>query len=134
MSLPACAPRLAVLRTAYLSLPEANVVVGDERGVPFLELIPRPGADTAGMAARVAEIFAGQLIRVGVERAGVPVKTELTRRMLGLAGRAAARPQAAAGLAPDDAARVEGLLAETGEWEKDPAAIKTVWSALKRGR
>lgn len=134
MSLPAGAPRLAVLRTAYLMLPDANVVVGDERGVPFLELHPRPGVDASAAARAAEEAFAGQLGRLAASPANSPVRTELTRRMLGLAGRAAARPQAAAGLAPEDADRVRALLAETGEWEKDPAAIKTAWSALKRGR
>lgn len=115
-------------------LPEANVVVGGERGVAFLELHPRPGVDAVALARSAAAVYASQLVRLAASGANAPSRTELTRRMLGLAGRAAARPQAAAGLAPEDAARVQVLLSETGEWEKDPAAIKTAWSALKRGR
>lgn len=134
MSLPAGAPRLAVLRTAYLMLPEANVVLGGERGVAFLELHPRPGVDAASLARSAEAIYSSQLVRIATTGANSSARTELTRRMLALAGRAAARPQAAAGLAPEEAARVQALLAETGEWEKDPAAIKTAWSALKRGR
>lgn len=134
MSLPAGAPRLAVLRTAYLMLPEASVVVGGERGAAFLELHPRAGADAAALARGAEAVYSSQLVRIAAAGAGSSARTELTRRMLGLAGRAAARPQASAGLAPEDAARVQALLAETGEWEKDPAAIKTAWSALKRGR
>ncbi|TBR23583.1 hypothetical protein EPO15_05680 [bacterium] len=131
--LPAGAPRLAVLQTAYQLMRSAHVVVGGTGGEPFLELHPRPGVDAAAAAREAEAVFAAQLAREAVRAAGASVRAELTRRMLGLAGRAAARPQASAGLPPDAAARVQALLAEKGQWEADPSAIKTVWSDLKRG-
>ena len=128
--LPAAAPRLAVLRTAYLLIPQASVLVGSEKGVPFLELRPRPGVDASGLPDEARAVFAGQLARVVP---GAPaVRAELTSRMLALAGRAAARPQASGGLPPEDAARVKSLLAESGDWEKDPRGIKTAWSDLRK--
>jgi hypothetical protein len=132
--LPAGAPRLAVLRTAYLLQPSASVVVGAEKGVPFLELHPRAGSDPAAVAREALAVFAAQLCREAVAAAGGAVRSELTRRMLGLAGRAAARPQASAGLPPEQAARVAALLAERGEWESDPAGIKTPWNTLRGAR
>lgn len=132
--LPPGAPRLAVLRTAYLLLPLATVVVGTEKAAPFLELYPRAGAAPAELSREALAVFAAQLSREAVAAAGGAVRTELTRRMLGLAGRAAARPQASAGLPPEQAARVAALLAERGAWEADPAGIKTPWSALRGGR
>lgn len=132
--LPAGAPRLAVLRTAYLLLPLASVVVGAEKGAPFLELHPRAGSVPADLAREAQAVFAAQLSREAVAAAGGAVRAELTRRMLGLAGRAAARPQASAGLPPEQAARVAALLAERGEWEADPSGIKTPWNLLRGTR
>lgn len=132
--LPADAPRLAVLRTAYLLLPLASVVVGAEKGAPFLELHLRGGFDPADVAQEVRSVYAAQLSREAVSAAGGGVRAELTRRMLALAGRAAARPQASAGLPPEEAARVTALLAERGQWEADPAGIKTPWSELRGAR
>lgn len=132
VNLPPDTPRGAVLFTAYLLLPSASVIVGGTPKRPRLDLHPRPGVDPGGLAAEAAAVCAEQTARLAVRSRGAPVRAELTRRMLALAGRAAARPQAAAGLAREEAARVKALLAETGEWERDPRGIKTPWSELRK--
>lgn len=123
--------RLAAFGTAYALSTRAHAVLASEDGAPVLELWARDGADPEGLAEEALLVFANQRLRWQVAERGAAVKAELARRMLALARRAG-RPAAAATLPAEAAARLAAVLAETGEAERDPRGIKTVWSDLRR--
>ncbi|MBI3297880.1 MAG: hypothetical protein HYZ75_06940 [Elusimicrobia bacterium] len=128
--LPAGAPRLAVLGTAYALSTRAHALVRTQNGAPLIELWPRAGRDAKGLIEEALRVFANQCLRGAVAERGAAVRAELTRRMVELARRAG-RPAEAA-LSPEAAARLAAVLAEKGTAEKDPLGIKTPWSQLRR--
>lgn len=129
VALPAGAPRLAVLGTAYVLSDRANALVGTAGKAPFIDLWPKPGVQAEALAAEAKLVFENQVNRWAVAERGIAARSELAGRMLALAQ----KPQAGKGtLTPEAEAGLEAVLAEKGEAETDPRGIKTPWSQLRK--
>ena len=129
VDLPAGAPRLAVLGTAYALSDLAHAQVGTGPKGPTIEFRPKPGVDGDALVKEARLVFEGQVLRWTVAERGTAARAELTARMLALAQRPSAGPGT---LTPEAEAGLKAILAESGAAEVDPRGIKTAWSDLRR--